>query len=484
MEPRDPPPPVPPAPASFEPRPDAAAAAVTPGAPRRPVTRRGRWLGGVIALLALAALGWWAWHLTHQPIARGGGAPQAAGPGGPGGPGGGGGRGAPPSTVGVAVARQADIPVVLEALGTVTPVANVTVRPQVSGTITQVLFTEGQMVKKGDLLATIDPKPFEMALQQATGARLRDEAQLAAAKVTLDRYQTLLKQDSIARQDVDTQAALVKQLEGTVTIDRANEGSARLNLGYARIVAPVSGRVGLRVVDAGNYIGAGDSSGFVVITQIAPIDVEFAVPQDRVPEIQERLHDGAKLPVGAWDRTRTRRLDAGQFSTLDNQVDTQTGTVRAKARFANGDGTLFPNQFVNVRLLLRTIAGAVVVPVTALRHGPNGDFVYVVKEDKTVELRTVTRGQAGTDNVEIASGLQVGEQVVTEGGDRLKEGAKVQTSVDRPAGAASGAASGARGRRAAGEGRGFGASGAASAASGAALGQERRRRANGGGGDS
>jgi len=203
-----------------------------------------------------------------------------------------------------------------------------------------------------------------------------------------------------------------------------------------------------------------------------------------VPEIQERLHDGAKLPVGAWDRTRTRRLDAGQFSTLDNQVDTQTGTVRAKARFANGDGTLFPNQFVNVRLLLRTIAGAVVVPVTALRHGPNGDFVYVVKEDKTVELRTVTRGQAGTDNVEIASGLQVGEQVVTEGGDRLKEGAKVQTSVDRPAGAASGAASGARGRRAAGEGRGFGASGAASAASGAALGQERRRRANGGGGDS
>ena len=490
MEPRDPPPPAAaPAPASFEPRPETAG-----GAPRRPVTRRSRWIGGVVALLALAALGWWAWHLTHQPIARGGGAPQAAGPSGPGGPGGfGGGRGAPPSTVGVAVARRADIPVVLEALGTVTPVANVTVRPQVSGTITQVLFSEGQMVRKGDLLATIDPKPFEMALQQATGARLRDEAQLEAAKVTLTRYQTLLQQDSIARQDVDTQAALVKQLEGTVTIDRANEGSARLNLGYARIVAPVSGRAGLRVVDAGNYIGAGDTNGFVVITQIAPIDIEFSVPQDRVPEIQERLHDGdAKLPVGAWDRSRTKRLDAGQFSTLDNLVDTQTGTVKAKARFANADATLFPNQFVNVRLLLRTISGAVVVPVIALRHGPNGDFVYVVKDDKTVELRTVTRGQAGTDNVEIASGLQLGEMVVTEGGDRLKDGAKVQTSVDRPAGAASGAASGARGRRGAGEGRAFGASGAASGAaagaaagaSGAASGHERRRRANGGGGES
>jgi membrane fusion protein, multidrug efflux system len=420
--------------------------------------RRRRWLGSVIAILCLVALGSLAWYLTHQPKAAT--ASAAGGPGGPGGPGGSGGpggpsggRGAPPSTVGVAVARRADIPVVIDALGTVTPAANVTVRPQVSGVITQVLFKEGQMVKKGDVLATIDPQSFQMALTQAIGARQRDEAQLEAARVTLQRYRTLLEQDSIARQDVDTQAALVKQLEGTVTIDRANEGTARLSVGYARIVAPVSGRVGLRPIDAGNYIAAGDTTGIAVITQIAPIDVEFAIPQDRVPEIQARLGEGAQLQVGAWDRARTKQLDTGTFSTLDNQVDTATGTVKAKARFANAGGTLFPNQFVNVKLLLRTIGGAVVVPVTALRHGPNGDFVYVVNEERTVALRNVTRGEAGVDFVAIATGLELGEQVVTEGGDRLKEGSKVQTSVDRPAGAASGPsapgrrASGARGER-------------------------------------
>jgi len=439
---------------------------VTP--PERPRPTRRRWLGSVIAIVCLALLGALAWYLTHQPKASTGAASGVGGPGGPGGPGGGGGgRGGPPSTVGVAVARQADIPVVLEALGTVTPVANVTVRPQVSGVITQVLFTEGQMVKKGELLATIDPQSFQMALSQAVGARQRDEAQLEAARVTLQRYRTLLEQDSIARQDVDTQAALVKQLEGTVVIDRANEGTARLSLGYARIVAPVAGRVGLRTIDAGNYIAAGDTNGVVVITQVAPIDVEFAVPQDRVPEIQARIKAGAQLPVGAWDRARTKQLDTGSFSTLDNQVDTTTGTVKAKARFANTDGTLFPNQFVNVRLLLRTIPGAVVVPVTALRHGPNGDFVYVVGEDKTVALRNVTRGEAGVDNVAIATGLELGETVVTEGGDRLKEGARVQTSVDRPAGAASGAASGGRGRRERGASGAFGGASAPHAGSGA-----------------
>ena len=438
-----------------------------------PVTRpRRRWLGSVIAIVSLALLGALAWYLTHQPNEGASSGPPGSASGAS--RAGGGGRGAPPSTVGVALARKADIPVVIEALGTVTPAANVTVRPQVSGVITQVLFKEGQMVKKGELLATIDPQSFQMALTQAIGARQRDEAQLEAARVTLARYRTLLEQDSIARQDVDTQAALVKQLEGTVTIDRANEGTARLSLGYARIVAPVSGRLGLRPIDAGNYVGVGDTTGIAVITQIAPIDVEFAIPQDRVPEIQARLSEGAQLPVGAWDRARTRRLDAGMFSTLDNQVDTATGTVKAKARFANADGALFPNQFVNARLLLRTIVGAVVVPVTALRHGPNGDFVYIVGDDKTVTLRNVTRGEASVDFVAIATGLELGEQVVTEGGDRLKEGAKVQTSVDRPAGVAAGAASGGRGRR------GFGASGAsgAGAASGAASGAWPRHRAS------
>jgi multidrug efflux system membrane fusion protein len=430
--------------------------------PDRTVPRRRRWLGALIAIAVVVGLAVLAWTLIHRPAAGPGGA-FAAGPagsgasgaardgggpaGGPGGPGGGrGGRGgAGASTVGVAVATKADLPVFLDALGTVTPSVTVTVRPQVSGVLTAVLFTEGQMVKKGQLLATIDPRPFEIALQQAIGARMRDEAQLENGKVQLQRYQTLLGQDSIARQDVDTQAAAVKQLEGTLVIDRANENTARLNLGYSRIVSPVAGRVGLRPVDTGNYIGAGDANGVAVITQLNPIDVEFAVPQDRVPEIQERVAAGAKLPVTAFDRTRTKKLDDGLFATLDNQVDVQTGTVKAKARFANAGNALFPNQFVNLRLLLRSVEGAVTVPVTALRTGPSGDFVYVLNDDRTVSMRPVQRGVATNEVIAVAKGLEVGERVVTEGGDRLKEGARVQLAGEGPASGASGAFGGRRG---------------------------------------
>ena len=345
-------------------------------------------------------------------------------------------------------ARKADIPVMLEALGTVMPMVTATVRPQVSGVLKQVLFTEGQMVKQGQVLAVIDPQPFQIALTQATGARIRDEAQLENAKLTLERYRTLLSQDSIARQDVDTQASLVKQLEGTVIIDRANEATARLNLGYSRIVAPVAGRVGLRVVDTGNYISAGDTNGVAVITQMSPIDVSFALPQDRVPELQARMAEGVKLPAIALDRTRVTQLDTGVFSTLDNQIDTTTGTVKAKARFPNADGKLFPSQFVNLKLRLRTIEGAVVVPVTAIRTGSQGDFVYVLNEDRTVSLRNVKRGEATNEYIAIADGLQAGERVVTEGADRLKDGARVQLAADRAASAASGAS--APGRRASG----------------------------------
>jgi multidrug efflux system membrane fusion protein len=401
--------------------------------PARAPSRRARWLGRLIAVLALAALGGLAWYLTHRPE------PPAPGPGMRGGP-------SLATTVGVATAEKTAIPVILEALGTVTPSATVTVRPQVSGVLTQVLFREGQLVKAGQLLATIDPRPFQMALMQAEGQRLRDEAQLDSARLTLQRYQTLLGQDSIARQDVDTQASTVKQLEGTVTSDRANEGTARLNLAYTRIVSPVAGRVGLRVVDVGNLVSQGDTAGIAVVTTLAPIDVEFAVPQDRVPDVERRVGQGEKLRVSALDRTRVTVLDSGTFSTLNNQVDTQTGTVRAKARFANARSTLFPNQFVNVRLELDVIAGAVVVPTTALRHGREGDFVYVLNDDRTVSLRAVKRGQSTVDKVQIASGLEPGERVITEGGDRLKDGASVQLPGDRasaprgasaPAGAAS-----------------------------------------------
>ena len=399
-----------------------------PPAARRP--RRG--LGTLIAVVGLGALAALAWTLTHRPAVAP--APGTAPPGipvgvGPRGPFGAGRGGAPPSTVAVVRARRADVPVFLDSLGTVTPVATVTVRPQVSGVLLKVLFTEGQLVTKGQLLAQIDPRPFELALMQATGARQRDEAQLQNARLTLERYQTLLKQDSIARQDVDTQDALVRQLEGTVITDRANEGTARLNLDYTRIVAPVAGRVGLRAVDAGNLISATDANGVAVITQLAPIDVQFTIPQDRVQEVMQRLSAGA-LPARAFDRTRSALLAEGRFATLDNQVDTTTGTVKGKARFANDKGALFPSQFVNLQLELRTIGDAIVVPVSALRNGPNGDFVYVLNDDRTVSQRAVARGPATAERVVIASGLQPGEPVVTEGADRLKDGASVQLAAD------------------------------------------------------
>jgi len=423
----------------MKPSPPAPAGPATGERPA--VSRRGRRWGSVLALIVLAALAALAWYLTHRPAATVPGAsgpPGAAGArgAGPGRAGASGARSAPPSTVGIATARHADIPVFIDALGTVTPVAVATVSPQVSGVITEVLYKEGETVKKGQALATIDPRPFQMALDQAAAARVRDEAQLNAARVQLERYQVLLKQDSIARQTVDTQDALVKQLAGTVGVDRANENSARLNLTWSRIVAPISGRVGLRPIDVGNYISAGNATGVATITQVSPIDVQFSIPQERVPDVKERLAAGAKLPVSAWDSGRTRKLDDGEFLTLDNQIDVQTGTIKAKARFANAGGALFPNQFVNARLLLRTIDAAVVVPVIALRHGPSGDFVYVDNADHTVSLRNVTAGVLGVDDVEITKGLAVGDVVVTEGGDRLKDGARIQTSADRPAAAA------------------------------------------------
>lgn len=413
----------------------------------QPRPRRSRLVGSIVAILAMVALGALAWYLTHRTPegaggpgaagARQGGAPGGAGARGPGGPGGG--RGGPATTVGVATAEQVDLPVTLEALGTVVPAAVATVRPQVSGVLQKINFTEGQVVRAGQVLATIDPRTFEIALLQATGQRQRDEAQLESARLTLSRYRTLLEQDSIARQEVDTQAALVKQLEGAITTDRAAENQARLNLSYTQVKAPIAGRVGLRTVDIGNLVGSGDANGIAVITQFSPIDVEFAVPQDGVPELQSRIVANATLPAVALDRTRTVELAQGRFAALDNQVDVQTGTVRAKARFENTDNKLFPSQFVNLRLQVRTIENAVVVPVNALRHGANGDFVFVLNEQaKTVSMRSVKRGQATVDKIQVLEGLKPGERVITEGADRLKDGAKVTLPGERPQGGAQG----------------------------------------------
>ncbi|MDB5424794.1 MAG: efflux transporter periplasmic adaptor subunit, partial [Phenylobacterium sp.] len=417
---------------------------------------RSLWAGGgtgrralvvLLVLAAVVAVIWLAITLAHRSA---GGAP-----------GGSGGRrgGRPSTTVGVATATRADIPITLDGLGTVTPAATVTVSPQVSGTITQILFREGQMVTKGQALAVIDPRPLQMALMQAQGTLTRDEAQLANARLLLARDRTLLAQDSIARQDVDTQAALVRQLEGTVTTDKAAVGTARLNLGFSQVIAPVAGRVGLRVVDVGNYIAAGAANGIVVLTAIAPIDVEFTVPQDDVPRLQTQSSQGV-LPVTAFDRTKTIVLDQGQFSTLDNQIDTTTGTIRAKARFANAGGKLFPSQFVNVRVSLQTLRGAIVVPVTAVRTGPGGTFVWKLLPDKTVTMVKVVQGPATPTTVSVTQGLQAGEKVITEGGDRLTEGARVQLPGDKPG---TGGGGGRRNRRG-----GQAGGGAAATATGAA----------------
>jgi len=383
------------------------------------------WRGLIIFLVlaALAGLIWFAISLAHGSKSGG----ESGGFGGFGG----GGRRRPATTVGVATAKAADIPITLDGLGTVTPAATVTVTPQVSGVITQILFKEGQTVKKGQAIAVIDPRPLQMALLQAQGNLTRDEAQLANAKVLLERDRTLLAQDSIARQDVDTQAALVKQLEGTVMTDRAAVGTAKLNLGYSRVVAPVGGRIGLRAIDLGNYIGAGSATGLATITEVTPIDVEFTIPQDAVPQLQAQADHG-RLPVTAYDRTKTVVLDQGFFSTLDNQVDPTTGTVKAKARFPNARGTLFPSQFVNVRVALQTLHDVVTVPVTAVRTGPDGDFVWILNRDKTVTRRKVTRGPGTATMTSLTQGLNVGERVITEGGDRLTEGATVSLPGDRP----------------------------------------------------
>ncbi|MBS0450882.1 MAG: efflux RND transporter periplasmic adaptor subunit [Proteobacteria bacterium] len=407
----------PPAPPSDDTNPATAAASTTPA------WRRHRGWGTAIALLVVVALVGGSWYLIKRPAA-------GRGPGGGFG-GGGGGGGAPTVTVGSALAQQRQLPVTLDALGTVTPLATVTLKPQVGGVLTEVLYTEGERVKKGQLLARIDPRPYEQALMQAQGTQKRDEAQLQAARVTLQRYKTLLGQDSIARQDVDTQAALVGQLEGTVIADRAAVASAQLNLEFTRITSPIDGRIGLRTVDPGNNVTANASTGIAVVTQINPIDVQFSVPQDRVPEIMRQLRGGAAMAVSALDRTRSDTLDSGRFSTLDNVVDVSTGTVKAKARFDNPQAALFPSQFVNVRMTLRTI-DALVVPVTAVRNGPKGPYVFVVGEDKKARMRLIKRGETTVEWVQITDGLKADERVVTEGGDRLDDGTVVALQGDAP----------------------------------------------------
>ncbi len=350
----------------------------------------------------------------------------AAPTGRPGAPGGG------PTPVVAAPATLGAVDVVMNGLGTVTPLRTVTVRSRVDGELMRVLFDEGQIVKEEQLLAEIDPRPFRVQLAQAEGQLARDRALLENARLDLARYQALFAQDSIAKQQVDTQASLVRQYEGAIQVDRSQIDSAKLQLVYTRITAPVSGRVGLRLVDPGNVVRAGDASGLVVITQLKPVAVVFSVPQDSVPVVMKRMQSGEKIPVEAWDREQRARLAEGILASADNQVDPATGTVKLKAQFANDDGALFPNQFVNVRMKLDTLNGVIVIPSAAVQRGAQGLFVYVVGPDNTVAQRPVKLGPTEGQRVAVTDGLAAGEMLVTDGLDRLRPGARVEVASQRP----------------------------------------------------
>lgn len=366
----------------------------------------------VLVLLGLALLGALGWFLAHRNAAgQQGRAARFR---------------AAATAVGFGTATPQNVPIYVDALGAVTPLATAVVQAQVSGVMTKVYYHEGQTVKAGDPLIQIDPRPFQMAQEQAKGNLDRDSANLANQRLIVQRDTILVKQDSLAQQQLDTDSSTEKQLEAQVASDRASLDSSSLNLTWTKVTAPISGRVGIRPVDPGNYITPSLANGVATITQLQPIDVMYALPADVVPQLQARIKAGAALPTTVLDRTRASTLGQGSFLTLDNQVDSSTGTVRAKSRFGNEQGTLFPQQFVNVRLLLNTLQGAIVVPSAAVRHGPNGDYVYVIAADDTVHIQLVKTGPSNGDNISIASGLNAGERVVTEGGDRLVDGATVR----------------------------------------------------------
>ena len=378
-------------------------------------------LGIGLGLAIVAGAGWYMSQPGSAPPARQGGSRFAAGAAVP---------------VGLATAAKGNIPITIRALGTVTPLATVNVKTQITGQLMDVYFKEGQTVKQGDLLALVDPRPYDVALQQAIGQQQKDEALLKNAQADLERYKKLVAQDSIARQQYDTQIALVRQYEAALVIDQALVDAAKLNVTYTRIVAPLTGKIGLRMVDKGNYVTMGDATSICVIIQVQPISVIFTIPEDTLPPVRKRLAAGASLEVRVFDRSQKNELALGRLDTTDNVIDTTTGTVRLRAVFENADESLFPNQFVNVRLLVDTVTDATVVPIAAIQRGQPGTFVYLVKPDDTVTIRVVELGASDGDRVAITKGLQVGDNVVVDGVDRLRDGAKIRRPGATPRAAA------------------------------------------------
>ena len=369
----------------------------------------------IAILVAIALLAWLLTpKLTHAPGGR------FAGSG--------------PMPVVAARAQSGDMPITLIGLGAVTPLATVTVQSQISGLIMQILFKEGQTVKTGAPLFLIDPRPYQVALEQAQGALTRDQALLDNAHIDLTRYQTLWKQDSIAEQQLATQKSLVVQDEGTVKTDQAQIDAQKLNLVYCHITSPIPGRVGLQQVNVGNYITPAEPNGLVVITQMKPITVVFTLAEDDIPDLMKQVHAGQTLAVTAWDRSNTHQLATGTLQSVDSQIDPTTGTVKLKAVFPNDNESLFPQQFVNVVLLLNTLHGATLIPQAGVQRGAPGTYVYVVDPDQTVSVRKVALGPGDANNVSIKQGLTPGELVVVDGADKLKDGAKIL--VRQPGGAA------------------------------------------------
>jgi multidrug efflux system membrane fusion protein len=322
--------------------------------------------------------------------------------------------------------KEGDVPVYLNGLGTVTGLRTVTVKSRVDGELVHIAFKEGGVVREGDQLAEIDPRPFQVQLMQAEGQLLRDEALLRNARIDLERYQTLLEQDSIAAQQVATQEATVEQYQGIVATDQALVANAKLQLSYAKISAPIAGRLGLRMVDQGNIVKASDANGIAVITQTQPIAVVFTVPEDQVPAVMKRLHSGKVLPVEAYDRSGKTKLAHGRLMAVDNRIDPATGTVKLKSQFDNEDESLFANQFVNIRMKIDTLRGVAIAPSAAIQNGNAGSFVYVVKDGQTVSTRPVKLGPVDGEQVAVLEGLQADEQVVVDGADKLREGARVK----------------------------------------------------------